>query len=1039
MIKKINFISASAGSGKTYELTEKLYELLSSGKIDSSRVIATTFTRKSAAELRNRVRQKLLTKGASTLACQIENSLIGTVNSVCGQLLGRFSFEAGLSPDLVVIDEIEGSDLFNQAMEMNLPLDRMSEMNRLEQKLGQDDWRNKVKSIVELTRSNNIATDDLSVMGRESLQSLMAYFPDATTRDLSTMLYDKIQDSIPKFDGTQKNTKNYVTLIKNALSKLKANRLPWSEWVKITKTKPAVAFQQFSDEISQIAMDYDQHPDLHADIKGYCEGLFAIASESLHCFQTYKAQRGLIDFVDQEHLLLKLLGNEAVRSRISAEMDLLMVDEFQDTSPLQLALFLKLAGCAKQVYFVGDIKQSIYGFRGSDPSLMFAVINEIEKHGGDIQVLKNSYRSCENLVNYTNAIFTQTFSNTLKPELVSLVAKRTNIKNENVVEHWQLQGRNKVIRANALAGAIKASIQSKKVIFDHEVGHFRSIKLSDIAILTRSNEHVDEIAAVLVAHNLPVQKIQVNLIKTAEASLVLACIRRLIDENDTLASAEIISLSESAEPEIWLQDRLSYLNENNVSAQWGESQNILLSQLKEMRNSIHLYTPSEIVQHIVIGFNIRSIVNQWGSDQQQSLQRLNNLDTLMASVKEYENRCLMSGNVATLSDLLLCWHKQSVEKTDVQAMLKDQDAVNIMTYHKAKGLEWPVVILEDLNKSVKTRVWLPHIINSQSRLDINAPLVGRKIRYWSWPFGKQAAGIHVKEVIENSQAGKQAHVDMEEEEKRLLYVGVTRARDTLILTTENDQRMKTGGWLCLTNCDWLLPDSSSLMLPDKTTIQTDCQQYAMIELEVNKIKYNPQWFEKYPECTDKLNESLNPSFAAPEHTATANVLLNIGKRITIAGSPDMAKLGNAIHAVIAAKCINNHYQKEDAKKLLKNLNMEHHICVDDIFKSTQYLMVYINSHYPNAQLHVEYPVQQILNTGQVIRGWIDLLIETELGWVICDHKTSPKKMYQLKDEALSHSGQLKMYADAVIASSDKPVLITMIHFPVSSCIVVVKI
>ncbi|NNC54555.1 MAG: ATP-dependent helicase, partial [Pseudomonadales bacterium] len=113
MSSNIHFISAGAGSGKTYSLTETLEKMLVVDKIEPHQVMATTFTRLAAGELQERVRSKLITAGQLALANQVEQSLIGTVNSVCGELLKRFAFEAGLPPDLKVIDEEDNALLLN--------------------------------------------------------------------------------------------------------------------------------------------------------------------------------------------------------------------------------------------------------------------------------------------------------------------------------------------------------------------------------------------------------------------------------------------------------------------------------------------------------------------------------------------------------------------------------------------------------------------------------------------------------------------------------------------------------------------------------------------------------------------------------------------------------------------------------------------------------------------------------------------------------------------------------------------------------------
>jgi len=1048
VIDSIEFISAGAGSGKTFKLTEDLHHLLASGEIDPAKVIATTFTVKAATELRERVRQKLLKEGESHLACQMGESLIGTVNSVCGQLLERFSFEAGLSPELSVIDERESQHLFNMALESNLSLDVIRKMNSMAYRLGQDDWRANVQSIVKIARSNNIEHQQLITMGNSSVQSLLKFFPHKVTRDLNQLLIKVIEEAINNIDGKQKNTKAYLRFIYEVKNKLKLNNLPWSQWVKLTKMAPAVAFHDYSDAVAQVAMDYEKHPQLHADIKDYTESLFIIASESINSFQTYKAKRGLIDFADQEQLLLSTLEDNSVQERLSDELDLLMVDEFQDTSPIQLALFLKLAECSGKVIFVGDIKQSIYGFRGSDPSLMFAVVDAIKNEGGFINILEDSWRSCRDLVLYTNAVFTTTFENTLKPEQVELNPQRTNIENENVVEHWQLNGSNIKKRGHALAAAVTSHVASKRKICNKEDNINREISFGDISILTRSNDNVDAIAAVLAEHQIPVQKVQTNLIGTPEASLVIACIRRLIDEKDTLASAEILSLSESLEPEVWLQDRLEFLDslKNKTSqangSQWANGSPII-NQLNLLRESIKFYTPVEIVEHIIIDLHLRSLINRWGSDQQHCIQRLNNLDALMTLSQDYENYCQSSGDSATLSGLLIWWSQQSEEGVDEQAMVSDQDAVHIMTYHKAKGLEWPVVILMDLNKEARTRIWSEKMITPDTALDINDPLKGRSIQFWPWPFGQQQAGIPVKDKIDESDLGIQAYKDAVEEEKRLLYVAMTRARDELILTTDKNPEIKPNGWLSLTGTDWLLPKSDNLQLPDDysqlhgetsqkvITIRTASYEYEATEPKLNRVDFKPQWFNEYPQYTDKLIESISPSSAEILAEATVGELISIGERISITGTPEMAEVGNAVHAVIATKCINPGYSQADTEQLLDSLDMKRHIKATDLLNVSGNLINYINVTYPNAKLYAEYPIQQVLDNGQIIKGWIDLLIETKKGWIICDHKSSPKKLGQLKDVAKGYSGQLKRYASAIKEISDKPIVGTIIHFPVS--------
>ena len=137
MKTKISFVSASAGSGKTYRITEIIDEKLTGGACRSGGLIATTYTSKAAQELRERVRRRLYDAGQATLAERMDEGLIGTVDSVCGRLLGRFAFEAGISPYLEVLDEKEAAILLSKAVEAVIDFEIPTQIQRLADRLGQ--------------------------------------------------------------------------------------------------------------------------------------------------------------------------------------------------------------------------------------------------------------------------------------------------------------------------------------------------------------------------------------------------------------------------------------------------------------------------------------------------------------------------------------------------------------------------------------------------------------------------------------------------------------------------------------------------------------------------------------------------------------------------------------------------------------------------------------------------------------------------------------------------------------------------------------
>ena len=130
-VSTLRFISAGAGSGKTYTLTNILGDELQNGRVKPGGVIATTFTVKAATELRERVRQHLLGHGLFDLANAMGQARIGTVNSVCGELLERFAFENGLAPSLQVIDEDQAKILMQKTIDEVLPSETIDVMMAL--------------------------------------------------------------------------------------------------------------------------------------------------------------------------------------------------------------------------------------------------------------------------------------------------------------------------------------------------------------------------------------------------------------------------------------------------------------------------------------------------------------------------------------------------------------------------------------------------------------------------------------------------------------------------------------------------------------------------------------------------------------------------------------------------------------------------------------------------------------------------------------------------------------------------------------------
>src|SRR5690606_37022438 len=245
-------------------------------------------------------------------------------------------------------------------------------------------------------RENDLSPDVLAEMGKRSADDLLAHFPKPERGDWDSKLFEAVKQALDTIDlehDATKATREYYEFLRGAIYRLRRPPVPWSLWIAASKNGAARRSDAIAAKVRAAAEAYDRHPDFHGDIRAYIENTYRIAGTALARFQRIKAERGLIDFGDMEQMLLAALDLPAVRERLRHELELLLVDEFQDTNPMQLAIFMKLASLAGRVVFVGDIKQAIYGFRGCDPELVRDTLAALVARGASYEVLEHSWRS----------------------------------------------------------------------------------------------------------------------------------------------------------------------------------------------------------------------------------------------------------------------------------------------------------------------------------------------------------------------------------------------------------------------------------------------------------------------------------------------------------------------------------------------------------------------------------------------------------------------------------------------------------------------
>jgi len=911
----------------------------------------------------------------------------------------------------------------------------------------QADWRDFVRDIVNLARSNAMDAESLRQSSTTSWSSLEELLGKSHSEKMGAgadkRLKDAVTQAVALMESGEKVNKPAAATLQRIHDKLsKGWGLSWTEWMEVESIDIG---KRGSDLVKDLwgpwasdAEDQGEHlklPQFRADIEQMISGVFDCAANALEQYASFKREQGLMDFVDQEALVLKMATeNPSFQASIKERVKLLMVDEFQDTSPIQLALFLKFSELAEDVVWVGDQKQSIYGFRGADPVLMDAVATEIEQQSGAVSaddVLKDSWRSKRELVNFCNDIFAPVFHQMGEDKVrLNIPAQREQSADGGWLESWVMEGSNAAKRSSALVSGIDAVIKERK------------LKAGDIAVLCRSNAECEAVASALNAMGIRASIAQGELLATHECTLALAALRYMADQRDSIAMAELVCFSNKHTGHVdWMQTLLS--DPQATRDVWQEDP-LMLALIDAGKKGVHL-TPLESLELAMDSVDLERTLYAWGNVD----QRLSNLDQLRAACIEYQDRCKSRRSSATVTGFLT-WIDSEAELK--QAESTGEQTVNVLTYHKSKGLEWPVVIMTSLNKQSKSRLFGVSVSEAES-FQAESPLNGRSIRFWPWPYGTKKKAPGLDAYLADSAIAEAALNHALSESQRVLYVGMTRARDGLVLVQEKARKTVEHKWLDeLTDKDGqpvLHYDDDELSISgnnkeakvfettNRVLTGSDDEEEKIIQDETCYLPLQHE-VKTYP-AASLAPSSASWSDAIKEADVRVTSAAQLGDRLKMTGNPDMADFGNAMHGFLGADKPDtaNENRIAMAEGLLERWGVAESIAPTDMLEASDRLHQFIKDQNPTAKVLPEWPITLRNDQNQLMHGWIDLLLELPDGYVIIDHKSYPGA--DAVDHAKEYAPQLNTYKLAVELATGKPVLAKLIHMPIQGAVVQVRL
>jgi ATP-dependent helicase/nuclease subunit A len=1059
MSNNVTVVSAGAGSGKTYRLADEVLKAVKGKTARPEAILLTTFTRKAATELEERVRIRLLETKAWEEAQRLRQAWIGTIDSVCLRLIQEHAFKAGQSPELSVFGPGEELIEFNRSLtdivgnrEWTL-LEQLSTSLSLGPSYGSEsDWRTLVKEIADGARSNRIAPEQLADSARKSLDGYLRLFSksaksaEALDRKLATAMETAaaaLEKNIASgADGT-KTTLNALETLQAIRGRLRAKgQLSWTDWVKLFKLNVGKKSSPLIGGLTAAASCHFEHPRLRDEIVTFVTLLFKLAEQSLKRFEERKRAAGLLDFIDLEERGLDLLDKPPVRAALSQKLDLVLVDEFQDTSPIQLALFLKLSELAKRSVWVGDQKQSIFDFRGADPLLMQSVLESIKADDR----LDTSYRSRPALVRMVNEAFSSVFPTQGIKEKIDLKANRKEILKSQPCESWVLNTKNSGTDCEAIAERIQFILDNAQQypIVDRRTKQAWPIRAGDIAVLARANSVCIALADAIAKRGISVELARPGLIGSPEVILSLAALRIFLNPTDSMAAAQLTFLcnARDGQVEAWLLPRLEEYSawrkardegeQPGPGLTWGDDP--VLKDILAHRRDYGFLSPVEILQEAIKLSRVRDMCVRWGD----TARRLANLEKLMAIAGDYQQTAQVRGEASSIAGLLTYLNALSEDDKDEQA-LAGADAVNVSTYHRAKGLEWHMVILYQLHQEPGDSVF-DLSVEASTSFDWEKPLRGRWIRYWPWPYGNHKTGVSLDQAVLETTEYQRAREKALHEEIRLLYVGMTRARDYLVLAARPGKH----AWLDL------LKDKQGVKtfeLPqngEKTRAQSQFQVVPLGEAEPQEPKeQSVQWFagtEKSAERAKKIVFCSNLTVPAESLSQVTAVPEKIMERIPMGGNPDMTSLGNAVHAFLCcdSSALPISEREQMAAELLAANNVIGALKSRDLISIYDRFFAFVGSRWPDAKIRREWPLALNLEKFE-LHGAADLVLESRDGLIIIDHKTFPGSLDDLTKKAKSFAAQIVAYRGAIEKTTGKSVLATLIHFPVSGYLVNVAV
>lgn len=765
-------LAANAGSGKTSVLVERFARMVAEDGIAPDAILAITFTEKAAGELRARVRQRLLERGDRDAARAIEGAWISTVHAFCLRLLRAHAVTAGLDPDFTILDESSARDLraeaWRGALQGFLDEDGPGALD-LAAAYGPDKLHEEITAVHDQLRSAGQTRPRLPV----------PYPPAAGDRTALMLAHaDAVAELAAAGDGkTVGAARRALAACGEMLAAPEPADGPAAAELAAaafkagnTKALKAEPCARYLDVLEAYARSWrDRHA---ADAVTLLDRLL---SRFAGAYAAAKRAASVLDFDDLELRARDLLRDHPpIRARYGERFARVMVDEFQDSNPLQTELFALLTAERGELVVVGDERQSIYGFRHADVEV-FRERRAALAPQGAVAVLSANFRSDPAILDAVNVAFTPVFDGDFAP----LVAGRGDAPGTAAPPVELLLTDAKAWEDEAADGVALGELPAA-ARWRHAEARLLAQRIADL--VAEGTPPQDIVVLVRGLGDLPVYERAIedrglSVLATGGRGYwgrqvvldLCGWLAALANPRDELALYGVL-----ASPLVGLSsDGLWHVARAGSTRLWesiaaGEARARLRDDDRDRldRFAARFAHERTLLAHVSLETLLERIIDAADYDLHVlslpgGARRLANVHKLLRLAAAQAG---VGADVRAFADHAKAEFEADARESDAPVELSGTSAVRVMTIHAAKGLEFPVVCVADLGRRQ---------VNQFGDLLVDGGRVGLRLRDLD---GGMAAALEYDELRAGRQAAQAA------EEERIAYVAMTRAERRLVLS-----------------------------------------------------------------------------------------------------------------------------------------------------------------------------------------------------------------------------------------------------------------